>query len=180
MSKLFLKEIILYGVDPLGGVRDLERGSVLVVVFVDEIDLHHRLVQVVAFDAVVRVDADDFIAVNVQLKPGGSAAVKNLILQEQQKPAAFSRLARFAGPAEIVHPEAHGQDLFIAKTVFDPIAVTPADKGNVADDAEKDEGNEDPSLVGVEIIHNNWYLIPDGVHKIFKTWISLIHIFCCH
>ena len=166
--------------DPLGGVGDLEGGSVPVVVFVDEIDLHNRLVQVVAFNAVVRVDADDFIADNAQLQPDGSAAVKNLILQEQQKPAAFSRLARFAGPAEIVHPEAHGQDLFIAKTVFDPIAVTPADKGNVADDAEKDEGNEDPSLVGVEIIHNNWYLIPDGVHKIFKTWISLIHIFCCH
>ena len=123
------------------------------VVCVDEVDLHHRLVQVVAFDAVVRINMRDVFPDNGQFQPDSPAAVEKPVRQEQQKSTAFSRLARLTVPAEIVYPETHGQNFLIAEALFDPFAVTPADKGNVADDAEKNESDVYPLLVGVEVLH---------------------------
>ena len=73
---------MLYGLDPLGRVGDLEGGAVMFIVFVDKIDLHHRLVQVVAFDAVVRINTCDFFSDNGQFQPDGAAAVEKTVLQD--------------------------------------------------------------------------------------------------
>lgn len=141
--------------DPLGRVGDFEGGAVPLIVFVDEVDLHHGLVQVVTFDAVVRIDPRDVAAHYLQFQPGGTAAVKKLVRHEQQKTAAFAWFARFSGPAEIVYAKTHGQDLLIAEALFDPLSVLPADEGNITDDAEKDEGDVYPLLVGVKDLHSD-------------------------
>ena len=151
----FIKQIVLDGLDPLGRVGDFEGGAVPFIILVDKVDLHYGLVQVVAFYAIVRVNLGDIFSDNGKFQLDGSAAVKKLVRQEQQKPAAFSGLARFAGPAEIVYAKTHGQDLLIAEALLDPFAVPPANKGNIADDAEEDEGDIYPLLVGVKVLHSD-------------------------
>ena len=56
------KQIILDGLYPLGRVGDLECGTVPMIVFIDEIDFHDRLMKVDTFEAVIGIYVSDFIS----------------------------------------------------------------------------------------------------------------------
>ena len=139
--------------NPLGRVGDFECGAVPVIFLIDEIDYDNRLVEINAFYAVARIHMSDAAGCNVQLQAGSPAAVKNPVLQKQEKSAASSRFSRFAGPSKIPHTKTHGQDFLPAETLLNPFSVPPSNKGDIGDDAEKYERNEYPLLVGVEVVH---------------------------
>ena len=138
---------------PLGRVGNFKGSAVLSVIFIPEIDFYDRLVQINAFYAVVRVHMGDVFTWDVQLQPGGAAAVKKSVRQEQEKPAAPAWFSRFAGSSKIVDTKAHGQDFLPAEALFNPFPVSPSNKGDIGDDAEKYECNEQPLLVCVNTCH---------------------------
>ena len=100
-----------------------------------------------AFVGSVVINPCDARARDLQFNFFNPAAVKQRIVEQQQETAAAAGFARLRSPSEKVHPEAHGQNRPTAESVFDPFTVAPAHPGNIADDAEKNDRNENPLLI---------------------------------
>ena len=148
-----MEQIIFYGLYPLGRVGDFESNGVFITTLIHKVDFYDRLVQVNAFYTVVRVHVSNVFAWDTQLQSGAATAVKYLVRQEQEEPAAASGFARLTGSPKIVDPKAHGQDSLPPKAFLDPFPVPPSNKDDVGDDTEKNYGNENPLLVGVNPCH---------------------------